>query len=346
MNVRKKLLLVFCGVVCVLLAGGAILEIWCRLTHKAQLQPCCDPGLNRRRGEFMPSGNVMLGWQVNPKNYTMNCAGYHLNSQGFADREYEVRKESNVYRIVVLGDSITEQGWYVKYLEGLMNKSGLPATFEVWNCGVGEYSVSQYYYLLKEKVLRYHPDMVIIGFCLNDFAEAPVVSLFADGAFMSYSNPLVRGRHEFPFRISAPLFFHSYAYRYLIFAIHRSLNRDTLLPNYFFAPENPKGMVENMLRSIRNITERNHVKLVTAIIPLFKKPYHEIEQKKYSEMKELFHKNDIRCIDLYSYFPDLGDISWRWNSRDYSLPSEKGHKIIGQKIYDYLMAERDYWYKK
>lgn len=47
--------------------------------------------------------------------------------------------------------------------------------FEVWNCGVHGYGVNQYYQAMLEKVPAANPDLVIAGFCLNDFCELPVV---------------------------------------------------------------------------------------------------------------------------------------------------------------------------
>jgi len=98
-----------------------------------------------------------------------------INSGGFRDREYPKEKPSNVFRIAVVGDSVTF-GWrqrledtYPKKLEALLQNHNTPNTqFEVLNFGIGGYNAEQEAELLRVKVLDYHPDLILIGFCPND----------------------------------------------------------------------------------------------------------------------------------------------------------------------------------
>ena len=80
---------------------------------------------------------------------------------GFRDIEHTVRKEDWVYRIVVLGDSMTlsltvdlEQT-YPKVLERLLNESELGMRFEVFNLGMWSFGAGQEYLSLKHYGLRY-----------------------------------------------------------------------------------------------------------------------------------------------------------------------------------------------
>jgi len=98
-----------------------------------------------------------------------------INSDGFRDREFFREKPPHVFRIAVVGDSVTF-GWrqkledtYPKKLEQLLHVNNTTnIQFEVLNFGIGGYNAEQEMELVKTKVLHYNPDLIIIGFCPND----------------------------------------------------------------------------------------------------------------------------------------------------------------------------------
>ncbi len=105
-----------------------------------------------------------------------------INSAGLRDREFSLDKPDGTYRILALGDSTTF-GWgvlqdktYAKVLEQRLNDNpppGKPRHFEVINSGVGNYNTAQEVAYFKERGRLYHPDMVILGFFVNDAEETP-----------------------------------------------------------------------------------------------------------------------------------------------------------------------------
>jgi hypothetical protein len=91
------------------------------------------------------------------------------NSKGLrGNTEYEYRRKAGKQRIVVLGDSFTfgsevsDTETYVHNLE-----SALPNT-EVLNLGVQGYGQDQMLLYLEEEGVKYHPDVVILGFTYID----------------------------------------------------------------------------------------------------------------------------------------------------------------------------------
>ena len=105
-----------------------------------------------------------------------------INSEGLRDREFSLEKPPGVYRVMMLGDSTT-LGWGVrqedtaaKLLERKLNEA-LPPGFnhvEVINTGVGNYDTVQevtYYETIGSK---YHPDLVVLVFFINDPEPVPV----------------------------------------------------------------------------------------------------------------------------------------------------------------------------
>jgi lysophospholipase L1-like esterase len=100
-----------------------------------------------------------------------------INGQGLrADEDYTYAKPEGVVRIAILGDSMTfGQGVeasqaYPKVLESLL-KAG-KRECQVLNFGVFSWGPGEYYAYLKNDVLRYHPDIVAVGFFLGgDFFD-------------------------------------------------------------------------------------------------------------------------------------------------------------------------------
>ena len=97
------------------------------------------------------------------------------NSQGLRDREYTPAKPAHTFRVAVLGDSFTMpagvriEDAYHSRIEDELNASHKELHWEFVNFGVSGYQLAQYLAVLKEKAIRYDPDLILIGFCsLND----------------------------------------------------------------------------------------------------------------------------------------------------------------------------------
>jgi lysophospholipase L1-like esterase len=101
-----------------------------------------------------------------------------LNSQGFRDTEFSKEKRSSAFRIICLGDSWTfganvdQEDAYPQRLGALLRQEFPKADFEVLNFGVFAYSSYQGLELLKKTVLDMDPDLVVIGFAMNDASVA------------------------------------------------------------------------------------------------------------------------------------------------------------------------------
>jgi hypothetical protein len=95
------------------------------------------------------------------------------NDFGMRDDPVSIEKTNGAFRIAVLGTSI-EMGWgvkhqdtYINQLEDWLNTHSLrlglkpPRRFEVLNFGVAAYSPMQRLETLRDKVMAFHPDLVI-----------------------------------------------------------------------------------------------------------------------------------------------------------------------------------------
>ena len=126
------------------------------------------------------------GWALKPSLRDVRVTGGKIlnsNSRGVRGRtEHADRKAARTTRILVLGDSFTfgedvgDEDTYSAQLERLM-----PGT-EVINLGVHGYGHDQMLVYLREEGIRYHPDVVVLGFLTGDM-ERNVLS------FRDYAKP-------------------------------------------------------------------------------------------------------------------------------------------------------------
>ncbi len=100
-----------------------------------------------------------------------------VNSFRFRDYEYPAEKLPGVFRILAAGDSFTQGGGvngddtWPKKLERYLNSftAAPPGTiFQVINVGVPGSSTRDQVPLIRELAAKYKPDLVILGYCLND----------------------------------------------------------------------------------------------------------------------------------------------------------------------------------
>jgi lysophospholipase L1-like esterase len=103
---------------------------------------------------------------------------YKTNSLGYRNREIGAKQGE---RILFLGDSITlglalnEQYTFVRLVEDLARTDGLG--WETINAGVDGLGTNGELAVLNETGLSVSPDVVVLGFYLNDFLESPGIYL-------------------------------------------------------------------------------------------------------------------------------------------------------------------------
>lgn len=118
-----------------------------------------------------------LVYELQP-NLTMEFGHCRLrtNAAGMRkSRDYTVEKPAGTVRIVGLGDS-GMFGWnvhqdenYMDVLESNLNARASGKVYETLNFGVPGYNTQLEVEALKDKGLAYKPDIVVVGWCDNDF---------------------------------------------------------------------------------------------------------------------------------------------------------------------------------
>lgn len=98
-----------------------------------------------------------------------------INSDGFRDVEQTIAKPADTYRIAVLGDSYVEalqvesSERFTEFLSAGLNQCGaFDKKVEILTFGVSGYGTAQELLMLREKVWKYSPDLVMLVVTTNN----------------------------------------------------------------------------------------------------------------------------------------------------------------------------------
>ncbi|MBU0666229.1 MAG: SGNH/GDSL hydrolase family protein [Nanoarchaeota archaeon] len=292
-----------------------------------------------------------LLYEMKPnKNVTWMFTPIQTNSKGIRDYEYEIPKPNNICRILILGDSITFGLYlplnetYSKKLEQLLNLNEQTKRFEVINAGVTGYNTVQEFNLLKNKLMEYEPDLVILGFFLNDF---------------DYSWKLVRKKNEIhlmvpkqqlatPIIINLPtkinLFFlkNSFSYRYLNLKLSVIIKR--FQPNYtinnYFKPY--KQPTESTIKDMKQFLQEKNISFLMLIFPLLEGTPPDSTFILFQDAVEIPNNLNISYINILDEYKNRTNylFTLRVLNNDIYHPNEYGNTIISESIYEFLQKEQ------
>lgn len=125
-----------------------------------------------------PSDDPAVVYELQP-NLDMKFGRRSLrtNAQGLREsRDYPLGKAANCFRIVGIGDSgmfgwnIDQDGDYLSVLETNLNRRADGRTYDVINLAVPGYNTQLEVARFRQRGLAFQPDLVIVGWCENDFS--------------------------------------------------------------------------------------------------------------------------------------------------------------------------------
>lgn len=166
----KKLLFGIALAGLTVLALGVCLEVGLRLRSKVYIDRLA-------KGEI-PSGIIPapdgLYYTLKP-HYT--DGSIRFNSEGLNMPERSTAKAAGIFRVLIVGDSVTQGVGADRTEEAFPNqvdailqaRSG--GRVECWNGGIGGYNIDQVFAYLKTASPRYEPDLVVYAFNFNDYWE-------------------------------------------------------------------------------------------------------------------------------------------------------------------------------
>lgn len=322
--------------------NGSVFIISCLiffLTAEVVARLVLPPQLVKRAPQILHRSHPGLGWEIEPNQnaYTFSFP-VTINSGGFRYREIAQEKPEGVTRILCIGDSLTfgagvpTEETYPAQLERLLNQYAPSSQFEVINMGVFGYGTWQAVDLLKQKGLKYHPDIVILGFYINDPEDTlryyghhlqdsqaetphnesggepseqatPATSPGMVKRVRQFLGEWLKGRRLLPRSVIYLLQNSRFAY-YIGWRINQLVVQESLEPQLLTGDLTPEidsawTLVDEALQELDRLRRQHHFKLMLIIFPSPMQMKQDFPQEHYqSKISALARKHAIPALDM------------------------------------------------
>ena len=330
---RLRLFAKIIPAVFLLLAGLVGLEVFARFVYG---KPTMHFGLEMwkyAKNLKMRAADPEMAHQHRPNSRAFLLgADVQINSLGLRNPEITTNKPPATYRIVVLGDSTTF-GWgvhtekaYPLLLEQSFNANPPSAqwkNYEVINTGIGNYNTAQEVASLKDKWLALDPDMILIGWYINDAEPTPRPSR----NWIAY---------------------HSYGYVWLssqFDGLLRNVGANKTYKEYYnglYADEQPGWKKSQAaFAELAQICRSRNIPLKIVLIP----ELHTLSgNDEFKHIEDLIRgvgaANNVEVINLMDAFPASGDPKQFWASPEDAHPNDQANELMAAKIDAMLRAEK------
>jgi lysophospholipase L1-like esterase len=275
-----------------------------------------------------------------------------INSKGFRDLEFNPAKEKNVFRIIGLGDSVTYgagvrlEDTYLKQLERMLNGRSSGKQYQILNMGVPAYNTYQELIFLKEVGLAYYPDMVVVGFTVNDVdllntewlmnRELTDPTQFND-AVLQHKETRAKKIYGYIKSKSEFIFFLSFRMSALMRKLNIPIETEATRHQHAFN-DNNKGwlLAKDSLKEIKILGEQNGYQLLVVIIPYLTTlddSFHWIDA--HAAIKAYCESQQIPVLDLFPYYKGQETRKLHISITD-NHPNAKAHNIAARAIIEWF----------
>lgn len=350
-NVRKsltgislKIFLLFSSTICMLFLGESFvryrLKAW-PFDKEVKTYPYLSQKDDNLRWRYPPEGG--------------------RNSLGLRNREI-IKKAAHHYRILFLGDSLVYVGdtssreLYTQVIERNLNDEPSLATkqFEVINAGVPGYTTYQELEFLKTYGLHMEPDLVVLGFVINDvyykYLHKPV-----EGKLLG-ADPSVR-LHRFNTRtFPGVLFARSYLAHEAFYALANKIRGHPYFTferrDDFYLAWKDYGWAETrtLIGEMQGLLKERNIQLKMVIFPIAD----QVDDKYLNIDRDyvLYPQQRIKsiCNDYRIPFLDLTETLYRHGGAELYLDgihlSGKGNDVVASEVTRYLIGTAPDWFNK
>ncbi len=293
------------------------------------------------------------GWKLRPTIEKITDGGGtpYVNSKSVRGPELTYDKPFNVFRILYLGDSIVygaemadHQRTFPYIVEKLLQEKSA-YTIESINAGVCGYSTWQEYIYLKTEGIKYHPDLVILSFCLNDPADNLILFKMG-GCKSSYIARSTMFLSEFLCNESIILHFMRRIIANMRFGkdIQQGAIREEELyiESLMHCHDNPEVKKEwnitfEFLDKIYVFCKDRNIPLVLVIFP-YVAQFSNISAMSTPQDIVIEHaiRNNIPTLNLLLILSEIMAKTPEHYFVDYVHLSQEGHEIVGKIIAEYI----------
>lgn len=283
-------------------------------------------------------------WGLNPDaNGVQSGGAFSINSFGFRDKEYSPTKPDETLRIAVVGDSVTfgkgvdQDKTYAKVLERKLN-GDCTQHIEVLNFGVYAYNTFREYAAIKEQVMHFNPDLIVMLYVLND----PELDIDLGLNKTVKQKSLVE-------RVREGLTNNVYTYQFLarIYFASQALNQNLSLNILSYYPMIHSDEFAGWTRVVDTFGELHELSVREDVpVVIFMQPELYRLERDYpfldihEQVIETAHANGLRAFDLYPYFKGKRTRSLRVHNFQDRHPNDEGHDIIAHGMLSTLREEQ------
>ncbi|MDD2714952.1 MAG: GDSL-type esterase/lipase family protein [Candidatus Wallbacteria bacterium] len=274
----------------------------------------------------------------------------NFNPLGIYGKKIPVSRETGTYRILVLGDSVTDPFaschppyGYTFVLQDILNRK-LQRRVEVLNSGVGGYNTVQEAAWLSEFGLKSQPDLILLAYVNNDTSLAENYREVSGGLEFSYYQPrkipllIDFGRYNRLVLESSELI------PFLFISLEQLINRREIRYNFnLYEP----GFDQNYaaLESIYRISVENGIPLILVHFPFFHN-FREYEKNdfyvRHLLTADFCAERKIPRLDLLDVYRQYAEKEVR-NEEDLnknsisSHPNQFGHQVAAEAIAEFIL---------
>ena len=341
---KNKFRKIFTGITVIFLSvlfTLLVLEILLRVVYQFRFHP-------RKRGFhavtrlYRLSENKDLVYELNPNSELKleeDGIEIKINAFGFRDKNYSLNK-GDKKRVIFVGDSLT-YGWFInldetyhKQLEELLHSQNYEV--DVMGMGIVGYNTVQEYHLIKEKVLKFNPDIIVLQICANDFQRTLGIKKETKGEhyilipYRDVAIPYVLARSP----ITHFLMRRSHLYKFINLKLELLIKKwnKNYTPNDYFLMGEEKSF--RYLKKIKNFLDEQGIKFCAVIFPSKKTRETYRHASLHKRIGSVLTNLQVPYIDLYRKF-NITRPADIWV--DKSHPNGKGNLIAAKALLDFLL---------
>jgi len=251
---------------------------------------------------------------------------FSCNKEGLRDRDHGTAKEKDEYRIICIGNSWTEgigtpgDSTYPRLLEDKLRNTS-KKKIRVFNAGKSGSDPFFEYMLLKKRMLKYHPDLVVLGLSSSDFEFYRY-----RGGFERFTKNGLKLRN-------GPKWEKLYAVSY----IFRFFNDDVFNYKKFLTPDEAREDYNKALKDINQCLNRFNETAKENGFGLLIVFIWDTNDKYIPLIQKLEKSKIIPCFNMHDYTTHVEKISNKYISQ-YRWPidghyNSKGYKLLARGVY-------------
>jgi len=275
-----------------------------------------------------------------------------INNWGFIGEDINLAKGKDTVRVIVLGDSFTEAvqvDWDKNYCSRL--GALLDGKYEVINAGVSDYSPKLEYLYLREKLIYFEPDYLVLQLFSNDVHDDyRYKNEYKDNISLSYSNSFVYNHSKF---------YHYFLRQKakLLKKIIKEKRRETIPADmrFFFIKQGNDKLKEEAWRNtegyllkIKELADKRGIKLAIFTIPIEAQVSSPQEMSEASQfyfeekptddfdiyVERFCRGRGVDFIDMLPVFRDNKKLNLYFEKEGHL--TEAGHRLVADVLYKYI----------